>query len=123
MTSSLNFTFTYGLYLNQVQKPSPFIFYNCWINSKIIFFSSYGGMLSGYMRYKYPHIVDIAVASSAPFYTIAGNRPRSEFFQAVTNVCFLAFICCFCPNGYCHMYCCQLLYKISNYLDVLPLKL
>ncbi|XP_065055979.1 dipeptidyl peptidase 2-like [Rhopilema esculentum] len=56
--------------------------------SKIVSFGgSYGGMLSGYMRYKYPHIVDIAVASSAPFYTIAGNRPRSEFFQAVTNVC------------------------------------
>ena len=38
------------------------------------------------MRYKYPHIIDVAVASSAPFYTIAGNRPRSEFFQAVTEV-------------------------------------
>ena len=50
------------------------------------FFSSYGGMLSGYMRYKYPHIITAAVASSAPFYTIAGNRPRNEFFQAVTNV-------------------------------------
>ena len=52
----------------------------------INFLSSYGGMLSGYMRYKYPHIITAAVASSAPFYTIAGNRPRNEFFQAVTNV-------------------------------------
>ena len=50
-------------------------------------FSSYGGMLTGYMRYKYPHIIDVGVASSAPFYTIAGGRPRSEFFEAVTNVC------------------------------------
>ena len=47
---------------------------------------SYGGMLTAYMRYKYPHIIDGGVASSAPFLTIAGNRPRSEFFQAVTNV-------------------------------------
>eukprot|EP00794_Sanderia_malayensis_P010639 gene10639-11767_t len=60
-------------------------------NCKVVTFGgSYGGMLSGYLRYKYPHIVDAAVASSAPFYTIAGNRPRSEFFQAVTSTCRLA---------------------------------
>ena len=44
-------------------------------------------MLTAYMRYKYPHIIDGGVASSAPFMTVAGNRPRSEFWQAVTNVC------------------------------------
>jgi len=56
--------------------------------SKIVSFGgSYGGMLTGYMRYKYPHIIDVGVASSAPFYTIAGGRPRSEFFEAVTNTC------------------------------------
>jgi len=49
------------------------------------FGGSYGGMLTAYMRFKYPHIIDGGVASSAPFMTIAGNRPRSEFFQAVTN--------------------------------------
>jgi len=49
------------------------------------FGGSYGGMLTAYMRYKYPHIIAGGVASSAPFVTIAGNRPRSEFFEAVTN--------------------------------------
>ena len=51
-----------------------------------LYISSYGGMLTAYMRYKYPHIVDGGVASSAPFLTIAGKRPRSEFFQTVTEV-------------------------------------
>lgn len=49
------------------------------------FGGSYGGMLTAYMRYKYPHIIDGGVASSAPFMTVAGNRPRSEFFHAVTE--------------------------------------
>ena len=40
------------------------------------------------MRYKYPHIIDGGVASSAPFLTVAGKRPRSEFWKAVTNVCY-----------------------------------
>ena len=43
-------------------------------------------MLTAYMRYKYPHIIDGGVASSAPFFTVAGNSPRSEFWQSVTNV-------------------------------------
>lgn len=54
------------------------------------FGGSYGGMLTAYMRYKYPHIIAGGVASSAPFLTIAGNRPRSEFFQAVTNTFHMA---------------------------------
>ncbi|XP_057301887.1 dipeptidyl peptidase 2-like [Hydractinia symbiolongicarpus] len=55
---------------------------NCSVFS---FGGSYGGLLTGYMRYKYPHIISGGVASSAPFFTIAGNRPRSEFFEAVTE--------------------------------------
>ncbi|XP_065645101.1 dipeptidyl peptidase 2 isoform X2 [Hydra vulgaris] len=55
---------------------------NC---SVFAFGGSYGGMLTAYMRYKYPHIIDGGVASSAPFLTIAGKRPRSEFFQTVTE--------------------------------------
>ena len=47
---------------------------------------SYGGMLTAYMRYKYPHIIDGGVASSAPFFTVAGNSPRSQFWESVTHV-------------------------------------
>ena len=38
------------------------------------------------MRYKYPHIIDGGVASSAPFFTVAGNSPRSQFWESVTRV-------------------------------------
>lgn len=58
------------------------------------FGGSYGGMLTAYMRYKYPHIIAGGVASSAPFLTIAGNRPRSEFWQAVTNTFHMADATC-----------------------------
>ncbi|XP_066920969.1 dipeptidyl peptidase 2-like [Clytia hemisphaerica] len=54
-------------------------------NTVFAFGGSYGGMLTAYMRYKYPDIIDGGVASSAPFMTVAGNRPRSEFWEAVTN--------------------------------------
>ena len=57
-------------------------------------------MLSAYMRYKYPHIVDGGVASSAPFLTIAGKRPRSEFFQTVTEVYFYYFFVMLCAEVY-----------------------
>jgi Serine carboxypeptidase S28. len=65
------------------------IYYKCTYFELINFvfnIFSYGGMLTAYMRYKYPHIIDGGVASSAPFMTIAGNRPRSEFFETVTRV-------------------------------------
>lgn len=62
--------------------------------SVFAFGGSYGGMLTGYMRYKYPHIIDGGVASSAPFLTVAGNRPRGEFWQAVTNTFHMADATC-----------------------------
>ena len=50
-------------------------------------FFSYGGMLSAYMRFKYPNVIDVALAASAPIYmtTFRGSE-RDFFFTAVTEV-------------------------------------
>jgi len=59
--------------------------YNAMNCTVFAFGGSYGGMLTAYMRYKYPHIIDGGVASSAPFFTVAGNSPRSQFWESVTH--------------------------------------
>ena len=48
---------------------------------------SYGGVLSAYMRFKYPNVIDAALAASAPIYmmTFKGSE-REFFFSAVTQV-------------------------------------
>lgn len=50
-------------------------------------FCSYGGVLSAYMRFKYPNVIDAALAASAPIYiaTFEGSD-REFFFSAVTKV-------------------------------------
>ena len=44
-------------------------------------------MLSAYMRLKYPNVIDVALAASAPIYmvTFQGSE-RDFFFSAVTEV-------------------------------------
>jgi len=70
----------YAILIKHLQKE-----YKAYNASVFAMGGSYGGLLAGYMRYKYPHLIHGAVASSAPFLTIAGKRPRNEFFHSVTE--------------------------------------
>ncbi|XP_077499993.1 lysosomal Pro-X carboxypeptidase-like [Amblyomma americanum] len=50
----------------------------------VAFGGSYGGMLAAWFRLKYPHIVDAALASSAPVNMSPGLVPCGRFNEAVT---------------------------------------
>ena len=47
---------------------------------------SYGGMLSAWMRFKYPNVVDGALAASAPIYYVDDLVPKTAFYEKVTEV-------------------------------------
>ncbi len=43
-------------------------------------------MLAAYMRMKYPHLVEGAIAASAPFKWVTGEEPLHPFFEHITTV-------------------------------------
>lgn len=64
-------------------------------NSSVIAFGgSYGGMLTAWLRIKYPNIVDGAIAASAPIWQLEGITPCDRFSSIVTNTFKLAYPQC-----------------------------
>lgn len=51
----------------------------------IAFGGSYGGMLAAWMRIKYPHIINGAIAASAPIWQFTGLTPCDAFNRVVTS--------------------------------------
>ena len=47
---------------------------------------SYGGMLTAWIRFKYPNLVDGGLAASAPIFYTEGLVSRTAFFGKVTEV-------------------------------------
>jgi dipeptidyl-peptidase II len=56
----------------------------------IAYGGSYGGFLAAFMRIKYPHIVDMSLAASAPIRTASRQMAPTTFFATVTNTFNLA---------------------------------
>ncbi|KAJ7381683.1 Dipeptidyl peptidase 2 [Desmophyllum pertusum] len=54
--------------------------------SKVVAFGgSYGGILTAYMRFKYPNVIDAALAASAPIYMLTFKGSQREFFFSGSN--------------------------------------
>ncbi|KAK6196060.1 hypothetical protein SNE40_001356 [Patella caerulea] len=70
----------YAVLINKIKKT-----YKATKSPVITFGGSYGGMLSAYMRFKYPNLVDGAIAASAPIYLMSKVIDPSQFFVRVTS--------------------------------------
>lgn len=80
-------------YLNSEQALADFVELISYLKTKpnmknspvIVFGGSYGGMLSAWLRIKYPHVVQGAIASSAPILHFTGHTDCAEFAKIVTS--------------------------------------
>ena len=52
----------------------------------VVFGAGYGGVLASQLRFKYPAIVDGALASAAHLNVISGLSPSTLFYREVTKV-------------------------------------
>ena len=68
--------------LENILKVNVFFQFYC-----IVF--SYGGMLSAYMRFKYPGVIAGSIASSAPILLLDPEFPNTFFWKTVTKVYFI----------------------------------
>lgn len=51
----------------------------------IAFGGSYGGMLTAWMRFKYPHVIQGGIAASAPIRYFKGATEPEAFNEIITN--------------------------------------
>ena len=56
------------------------------IADALIIIHSYGGMLTAWIKFKYPNLVDGGLAASAPIFYTEGLVSRTAFFGKVTEV-------------------------------------